>query len=167
MCEGLRPFGFTLNPQGIIGICSANERRSEMSLQVIPTSVHGVLDYITGSALLGAPELFGLKDVPSAALTPRLAGAGATAYSLITDYELGVVRVLPMPVHLALDAMSGALLATSPWLLGYARNGLRYWLPHALVGASEIAAALTTKTQPPRRRAVPGLLESIRSFTGG
>lgn len=137
-----------------------------MNLRVIPTSVHGVLDYATGSALLAAPELLRLKDVPRAALTPRLAGAGATAYSLMTDYELGVVRVLPMPVHLALDAMSGALLAASPWLLGYARNGVRYWLPHALVGASEILAALTTKTQPPRRRAMPGLVESARAYLG-
>ena len=138
-----------------------------MNLRVIPTSVHGVLDYVTGSALLAAPELFRLKDVPSAALTPRLTGACATAYSLLTDYELGAVRLLPMPVHLALDAMSGALLATSPWLLGYAKNGPRYWLPHALVGASEILAALATKTQPPRRRAMPGLMESVRRYLGG
>ena len=138
-----------------------------MNLRVIPTSVHGVLDYVTGSALLAAPELFRLKDVPSAALTPRLTGAGATAYSLLTDYEFGVVRLLPMPVHLVLDAMSGALLATSPWLLGYAKNGPRYWLPHALVGASEILAALATKTQPPRRRVMPGLMESVRRYLGG
>jgi hypothetical protein len=138
-----------------------------MNLRVIPTSVHGVLDYVTGSALLAAPELFRLKDVPSAALSPRLTGAGATAYSLLTDYELGAVRLLPMPVHLALDAMSGALLATSPWLLGYAKNGPRYWLPHALVGASEILAALATKTQPPRRRVMPGLMESVRRYLGG
>ena len=138
-----------------------------MNLRVMPTSVHGVLDYVTGSALLAAPELFRLKDVPSAALTPRLTGAGATAYSLLTDYELGAVRLLPMPVHLALDAMSGALLATSPWLLGYAKNGPRYWLPHALVGASEILAALVTKTQPPRRRVMPGLMESVRRYLGG
>ena len=138
-----------------------------MNLRVMPTSVHGVLDYVTGSALLAAPELFRLKDVPSAALTPRLTGAGATAYSLLTDYELGAVRLLPMPVHLALDAMSGALLATSPWLLGYAKNGPRYWLPHALVGASEILAALATKTQPPRRRVMPGLMESVRRYLGG
>jgi hypothetical protein len=32
----------------------------------------------------------------------------------MTDYELGIVRLLPMLVHLALDAMSGALLAASP-----------------------------------------------------
>ena len=115
-----------------------------MSLRVIPTQIHGVLDYLTGSALLAAPGLLGIKDEPRAALTLQLAGAGATAYSLLTDYELGLVRLLPMPAHLALDAMSGALLASSPWLFGFADRGTRYWLPHALVGATEILAASTT-----------------------
>src|ERR687886_2946987 len=119
-----------------------------MNLRVIPTSVHGVLDYVTGSALLAAPELFGLKDVPPAALTPRLAGTGATAYSLLTDYELGAVRLLPMRVHLVLDAASGALLAAAPWAFGSARRGVRYWLPHAVVGTSEIFLAMTTRTEP-------------------
>ena len=66
----------------------------------------------------------------------RLAGTGAIAYSLLTDYELGLMRLLHMPAHLALDAMSGALLVSSPWLLGFADRGTRYWLPHALVGAT-------------------------------
>ena len=115
-----------------------------MSLRVIPTHVHGVLDYLTGSALLAAPGLLGIKDDPRAALTLRLTGAGATAYSLLTDYELGLVRSIPVPAHLVLDAMSGALLASSPWLLGFADRGTRYWLPHVLVGATEILAASTT-----------------------
>ncbi len=117
-----------------------------MSLRIIPTQVHGMLDYLTGSALLAAPGLLGIKDDPRAALTLRLAGGGATAYSLLTDYELGLVRLLPMPAHLALDAISGALLASSPWLFGFAERGTRYWLPHALVGAAEILAAATSKT---------------------
>jgi hypothetical protein len=74
----------------------------------------------------------------------QLAGARATAYSLLTDYELGLVRMPPMPAHLALDAMSGALLTPSPWLFGFADRGTRYWLPHTLVGATEILAASTT-----------------------
>jgi hypothetical protein len=52
-----------------------------------------------------------------------------------------------MSVHLALDAASSALLASSPWLFGFARNGTRFWLQPVLVGAQEILAAATTKTR--------------------
>ncbi len=36
----------------------------------------------------------------------------------MTDFELGAVKAIPMPVHLMLDAASGALLAGAPWLRG-------------------------------------------------
>jgi hypothetical protein len=137
-----------------------------MNLRMVPTSVHGVLDYLTGSALLAAPELLRLKDVPSSALTFRLAGGGAAAYSLLTDYELGAKRIVPMPVHLMLDATSGALLAASPWLFGSAKNGTRYWLPHALVGLFEMLAAGTTKTQPSYYEVRPGPVGRVRSLLG-
>ena len=115
-------------------------------MRVISTRTHGVLDYLTGGMLLSAPRLLGLTDVPASARAFRLAGGGAALYSLLTDYELGAVRVLPMPVHLAMDAASGVLLASSPWLFGFAKEGPRYWLPHVAVGTTEMLAAATTKT---------------------
>ncbi len=116
-------------------------------MRTIPTQVHGTIDYVTGGTLLSAPRLLGLDAVPASARTLRLAGGGAALYSALTDYELGALKVIPMPVHLALDAASGALLASSPWLFGFAGEGRRYWLPHVLVGAFEILAAATTKTR--------------------
>ena len=137
-----------------------------MNLRMIPTSVHGVLGYLTGSALLAAPELLRLKDVPSSALAFRLAGGGAAAYSLLTDYELGAKKIVPMPVHLMLDAASGVLLAASPWVFGSAKNGTRYWLPHVLVGLFEILAAGTTKTQPSYYEVKLGPVGRVRSLLG-
>lgn len=122
-----------------------------MLFQVIPTRVHGIIDYIEAPTLLAAPELFGLKSVPTSALVPRLAGAGGAIYSPMTDYEVGIIRVLPMPAHLAIDLVVGSLLAASPWLFGFAKAGRRYWLPHVLVGTGKLAVALCTKTQPSDR----------------
>ncbi len=118
-----------------------------MSLRVIPTSVHGVIDYVAGGALYATPTLLGLSDVPASARTLRLAGGAAVASSMLTDYELGVVKVVPIPAHLTLDVASGALIAASPWLFGFAKNGQRHWLPHALMGASEVLIALMSKTR--------------------
>ncbi len=116
-------------------------------MRVLSTRTHGVMDYLSGGMLLSAPRLLGLTDVPASARAFRLAGGGAALYSLLTDYELGAVRVLPMPVHLAMDAASGALLASSPWLFGFASEGPRHWVPHVIAGATEILAAATTKTR--------------------
>ena len=117
-----------------------------MTTRVIPTQVHAVLDYLTGGTLVAAPRLLGLTGT-TAGKVLDLAGGIATAQSLLTNYELGLVKVVPMRTHLALDAASGAAVAASPWLFGFANNGTRYWLPHVLVGVTEILAAATTKTQ--------------------
>ena len=116
-------------------------------MRVISTRAHGVIDYLSGGLLLSAPSLLGLTEVPASARVFRLAGGGAALYSLLTDYELGAVKALPMKAHLALDAAGGALLAASPWVLGYRRHGVRHWLPHTLVGLGEIAVALTSRTE--------------------
>jgi hypothetical protein len=44
------------------------------------------------------------------------------------------------------------LIAASPWLLGFAENGQRHWLPHALMGTSEVLKALMNKTRQERLR---------------
>jgi hypothetical protein len=117
-----------------------------MLVQAVSTRTHGVVDYATAGALLAAPELLRLKDVRSSALAPRIAATATTGMSALTDYELGLVRALPIKAHLALDAAAGALLAASPWILGYRRAGVRYWLPHTVVGLAEVAVALVTRT---------------------
>ena len=120
-----------------------------MNMRFMSTRTHGIIDYIEGPTLMAAPELFKLKGVPTAALVPRIAGGGSAAYSALTDYELGIRKVLPMKAHLGLDLAAGVLLAASPWLFGFAKAGRQYWLPHTLVGGGKVLAALTTKTQPP------------------
>ena len=127
--------------------------------RVIPTRIHGLLDLLTPPSLLAVPALLRLEGGP-AALAPRVVGGTAAVYSLLTDYETAPKKLIPMPVHLALDAVSGAALAAVPWLSGDARRGTRYWLPHAVAGGTEVALALLTQTTPSykRRRGLARLL---------
>ena len=124
----------------------APNRRNEMNLRVIPTGVHGALDYLASGINLAFPWLLGLHHAPGATLVPRIDGVAGAGYSLLTDYELGVFKVLPVPAHLAFDAAKGVFMASSPWLFGFAKNGTRYWLPHVLMGAADVLAAITSKT---------------------
>jgi hypothetical protein len=118
-----------------------------MKVRVIPTGSHGALDYLASGANIAFPRLLGLQDATWAALVPRIDGVAGAGYGLFTDYKLGALRVLPMPVHLALDAAKGVFMAASPWLFGFAKKGTRYWLPHVLMGAADVLAAVTSKTE--------------------
>ena len=114
-------------------------------MRFIPTRTHGVIDYLMGALLIVAPYLLGFADGTAAQWVPQAVGAALVGASLLTDYELGVVRVIPMPVHLGIDIASGALLAASPWLFGFSD---RVFWPHLVVGVLEIGAGLMTRTAP-------------------
>ena len=112
---------------------------------MLSTRVHGVLDYVVGLLLISSPWLLDFYRVNPATWPPIVAGGGAFLYSLFTRYELGVIKRLPMRVHLLLDGTSGVVLAASPWLLGFADE---VWLPHVAFGIFEIAAATLTRRTP-------------------
>ena len=143
----VRANGVIVSSLGYKRIDADFERKDkDLKLRVIPTTVHGMLDYLASGANLAFPALLELDDAPAAALIPRLDGIAGAGYSVITDYEFGLLKVLPMPFHLIFDATKGALLASSPWLFGFAKKGPRYWLPHVLIGTADILVAMTSKT---------------------
>lgn len=114
-------------------------------MRFISTRTHGMLDYGVGVLLLVVPYILGFADGTAAQWVPQLLGAVAIGGALLTDYELGAMRVIPMPGHLMLDIGAGALLAVSPWLFGFAD---RVFWPHLIVGVMEIGAGLMTRTVP-------------------
>jgi hypothetical protein len=122
-------------------------RTDRMNVRIIPTGVHGILDYLAVGVNLAFPRLLGLHDAPWAAAVPRIDGLAGLGYSPIIDYELGVLKALPVPAHLTFDAAKGLSMAVSPWLFGFAKNGARYWLPHVLIGPADVVAAVTTRTR--------------------
>lgn len=78
----------------------------------ISTKLHGALDYSSALLLLALPRLMGWDERVTRLLTGS--ALATLAYSLLTRYELGLIKVLPMQAHLALDGTSGGLLATAP-----------------------------------------------------
>ena len=120
-------------------------------MRVIPTRVHGLLDYLVGLLLIAAPWVFNFARGGAETWVPVALGVGALVYSVFTDYELGLVKRLPMGTHLTLDLLSGLLLAASPWLFGFSEF---VWTPHVVLGVLEVGAALLTKTTPALTRTV-------------
>lgn len=114
-------------------------------MRVIPTRVHGVLDYLVGAFLIASPWILGFARGGAETWVPVVLGIGAIVYSLMTNYELGVSKMLSMRTHLNLDLLSGAFLAISPWLFGF--NEYVY-MPHLILGIMEMGVALLTDTVP-------------------
>lgn len=114
-------------------------------MRFISTRIHGVLDYAMAILLIAAPWLFDFARNGAETWVPVVLGIGVIAYSLVTNYEMGLVHKLSMPTHLGLDLAGGVILAVSPWLFGFADF---VYLPHLILGLAEIGASLMTETSP-------------------
>jgi len=112
-------------------------------MQRLPSEVHGVLDYIVGTGLIVLPRVLGLKGRVAGLLTA--AGLGTIAYSLLTDYELGIFKVLPFKSHLGVDAISAAAFIAAPILLKEEERGVIALL--AGIGAMELAVTALTEPE--------------------
>src|ERR1700751_4629196 len=123
-----------------------------MKIRFIPTSIHSAVDHVVGPALVLAPTLLRLGRTSPEGLTARGVGGVESVYSNLTDYELSVKNVVPLKVHLVLDAVGGATLALVPQLTGARKRGKKHWVPHLAIGVMEIGLAALTKTEPPKTK---------------
>jgi len=110
----------------------------------IDSTLHGVTDYSVGAFLMTAfPKLAGIEGTRSAAQI-RTAGAVHAGYSTITDYPLGVVKLLPYKAHLSLDALGALALAATPFVTGQYKRGRSQWVPHVALCLFELGSLAMT-----------------------
>ena len=126
----------------------------------VDATLHGVVDYTAGATLLTVfPKLAGIEGTRSARQI-RTSAAIHAGYSTITDYPLGIVRVLPFQAHLALDAIGAIALAATPFVTGQWKKGARQWLPHVGLALFELASLAIT--DPTGRGDWHGDIEAVR-----
>ena len=108
----------------------------------IDSTLHGVTDYTVGATLMTVfPRLVGIEGTP-AAKQIRLAGAIHAGYSTLTDYPLGVAKVIPYQAHLALDAIGALALAATPFVTGQYKKGTDQWVPHVALCVFELTSLM-------------------------
>jgi hypothetical protein len=84
-------------------------------MEKIPSEVHGVIDYVTAGTLVALPRIMGWRGAVRGLMTG--AGMATMAYSLLTRYELGLIKLIPFKMHLAMDAMNGVMMAAAPLVM--------------------------------------------------
>ena len=104
----------------------------------IDSTLHGMTDYTVGAALMTAfPRLAGIEGTRSGRQV-RIAGAIHAGYSTLTDYPLGIAKVIPYQLHLAADAVGALALAATPFVTGQWKEGRRQWVPHLGLAVFEL-----------------------------
>jgi hypothetical protein len=107
----------------------------------ISPRLHGVLDYMTSTAVAAAPLAFDFPK-PARRLFESLA-AGYTGLSAVTNYPLSVKRLAPFKAHGATEAAIALALPAMPHLMGFSRNRAARNLCYGLTALTFVVAALT------------------------
>lgn len=92
----------------------------------ITKSIHAYLGYPVAFGLIAMPFLFGLGAInPLAFWLSVLTGIAAFLLTVLTDHHLGIFRILPYSLHLAVDAMVGMVFVITPLALSF--TGIEFW----------------------------------------
>jgi hypothetical protein len=115
---------------------------------MIPLKVHNILDYVAGAFLLLCPALFGFYYLDAARYTFWVLGAGLIAYSLLTQYQYSIAKLIPVKAHMVMDVLAGIVLILAPMVLGY--RGLLtsgQFALHFILGLGVIGLVSLTNTR--------------------
>lgn len=106
-------------------------------MRFVTKTIHAWLDYPVALALIALPFLLGLGVSNPLALTiSPVVGVAAFLLTVFTNHHLGLVRVLPYRLHLAIDLAVGVLFLILPSALGFTGlDAAFYWLNGAAVVA--------------------------------
>jgi hypothetical protein len=126
----------------------------------VDATLHGVVDYTAGTLLATVfPRLAGIEGTRSAGQV-RTAAAIHAGYSTLTKYPLGIVKLIPFQVHLAMDAAGAIALAATPFVTGQYKRGRSQWLPHVALCLFELSSL--AMTDPTGRGDFHGDVEAVR-----
>ncbi|MEP0944878.1 MAG: hypothetical protein ABJH63_02010 [Rhizobiaceae bacterium] len=103
----------------------------------ITKSLHAYLDYPVALGLIAMPFLFRLGEGNVLALwLSVITGVAALLLTILTDHHLGIFRVLPYSLHLAVDGLVGIAFVVAPLVLGFA--GAEFWY-YTVLGLTVLA----------------------------
>lgn len=112
--------------------------------KLFSTKTHGILDYLTAAQLMTLPRMLGWSEGVTQWMMGM--GVGTLAYSVVTRYEYGPLKLLPMKGHLAIDFLNGLTFCAAPLIFPDEDTTVKAALVG--IGLFEIMASLSTETEP-------------------
>jgi hypothetical protein len=114
-------------------------------IKLLPAWFHALADYAVGGLLIVVAIAVG--GSAGAVGTGIVVGATILVVSMLTRYPLGVVKVLPFPVHSGGDYLAAALLLVAPWALNFSSGDTGLTAFYVGAGAAVLLVSLVTNYQ--------------------
>lgn len=89
-------------------------------MKVLNSKIHGVVDYVFVLFLWVSPSLFGLQE--KATLFTYLLGAIHLIVTLSTNFDLGLLKILPFKIHGWIELIVSFALVGVAFYLGAVEN---------------------------------------------
>lgn len=89
-------------------------------MKVLNPKIHGMLDYGLAALFLILPPLLNFSE--PAATVSYIIGVIYVGTSLITRYPLGLLKILPFPIHGILESVMAVVWIIFPWLFGFSED---------------------------------------------
>lgn len=110
-------------------------------MKIINSRVHGIIDYLVVVFLLAAPGLFGLPE--TTALFTYVLGGIHLALTILTKFELGLIKLIPFPIHGWIELVVAIALVGVAFYLGSLEGELARNFYLGFAGAVFLTWALT------------------------
>lgn len=115
-------------------------------MRFVTKTIHAWLDYPVALSLVAMPFILDLgASHPLAIAVSPIVGVAAFVLTLLTDHHLGVIRILPYRLHLAVDLAVGLLFLVLPLALGFSGLDAAYYL---LNGIAVVTVIGLSKPEP-------------------
>ena len=129
-----------------------------MKLRFVTRQVHAYLDYPVAISLMAMPIVLGVGvSNPLAKWLSIATGVAAFVLTVLTDHELGVIKVLPYWFHVDVDRVVGLTFVVAPFVLGFSGlDAVYYWANGAAVlTVTFLLNAPVAKKSPAKAAATP------------
>jgi hypothetical protein len=102
-------------------------------MKVINPKFHGYLDFVVVAVFLTAPTLLKFSNIPGF-ISYTLAGVHL-ALTLMTNFPMGMVKVIPFKIHGLIEMIVGPCLVVLPFVLGFTTdpNALYFYIINGII----------------------------------
>lgn len=102
-------------------------------MKFITKRIHAFLDYPVALTLMIFPFILGLgQSNPIALYLSVFTGIAAFLLSLLTDHDLGVLKVIPYKIHLIVDFTVAIVFIISPFIFSFKGIDMYYYLANGI-----------------------------------